>query len=253
MKNKKSIAIIDDEEDARQILSTLIERYCLDYEVCGEAESVETGYDMILQKEPDVILLDISMSDGTGFDLLDKFENILFKVIFTTAHDQFALKAFKYHALDYLLKPIQPDALVKSLTKIKLDNHFELEPKITEWLESFKSGNYNKITLKTMEGLVFITLDDIYHLEGDGSYTTFYLKNNEKHLVSRPLKEFEELLPESNFFRTHQSHIINLHAIKKILREDGGSIQLSDGTNIPLARRRKQELLDKVNQIFPSQ
>lgn len=248
----KRIAIIDDEPDARQALKTMIESLCPDVEVCGEADSVESAYILIRQTQPHGLLLDISMEDGTGFDLLDKFPNPSFQIVFTTAHDEFAIKAFRYHVLDYLLKPINPVDLVQALDKIKELTNEDYPIKIKNLLESTRSGRLNKITLTSMEGMVFVSLDQIVHLQSEGSYTTFFLLNKEKHLISRPIKDFEELLPTDEFFKLHQSHIVNFSHVKKILREDGGYALMENGNKVPIARRRKEEFLNILRRLYPS-
>ena len=244
MKMMKRIAIIDDEPDARQALCTLLNSLCPDVEICGEAHSVESAYVLLRQTQPQGILLDISMEDGTGFDLLDKFSSPPFQVIFTTAHDEFALKAFRYHALDYLLKPINPEALAQAIDRIEPEMPKNFPARISSLLESVRNRQLNRITLTSQEGMIFLEIDQIVHLESEGSYTTFYLMNQEKHLIARPMKDFEDMLPEAVFFRLHQSHIVNLNFVKKVLREDGGYALMADGFKVPIARRRKEEFME---------
>lgn len=246
----KRIAIIDDEQDARQSLRTMIDTLCPNVEVCGDADSVESAYILIRQTQPDGILLDIELEDGTGFDLLDKFPNPSFQVVFTTAYDEFAIKAFRYHVLDYLLKPINPEELVEALDKINEITTEDYPTKIKNLLESTRTGRLNKITLTSLEGMVFVSLDQIVHLQSEGSYTTFYLLHNEKHLISRPIKDFENLLPSNEFFKVHQSHIVNFSHVKKILREDGGFALMENGNKVPIARRRKEEFLGILRRLF---
>ncbi len=246
----KRIAIVDDEQDARQALRTLLETYCPDVEVCGEADSVESAFALIRQTQPDAILLDISMEDGTGFDLLDKFQRTSFQVIFTTAHDEFALKAFRYHALDYLLKPINPVELAQTIDLLKIENQEDYQTRINNLLESARTRQLDKITLTSQEGMVFLNLDQIVRLESDGSYTSFYLPDKERHLIARPMKDFEDLLIGHDFFRIHQSHIVQLSFVKKVLREDGGYALMEDGFKAPIARRRKEEFLEVLKKRF---
>jgi two-component system, LytTR family, response regulator len=246
----KRIAIIDDEFDARQSLRTLITNLCPDVEISGEADGVETAYQLIRQTKPQGILLDISLEDGTGFDLLDKFSNYDFQVIFTTAHDEFAMKAFRYHAMDYLLKPINPVELVQTIDRVSAEPSEDYPTRISNLLESNRTKRLEKIMLTSMEGMLFLRLDQIVRLESDGSYTTFYLLNNEHHLITRPMKDFENLFPEDEFFRLHQSHIVNLSFVKKILREDGGYALMEDGSKVPIARRRKESFLEFMNNKF---
>lgn len=246
----KRIAIIDDEQDARQALRTLLKTYCPEVEVCGEADSVESAEQLLKQIQPHGILLDISLEDGTGFDLLEKFPNAPFQVVFTTAHDEFALKAFRYHALDYLLKPINPLELIQTMTRIKVEVPQNFPERISHLLESERNKRIDRITLTSQEGMVFLRIEDIVRLESDGSYTTFYLLNKEEHLISRPMKDFEDLLADHDFFRLHQSHIVHLPFVKKILREDGGYALMEDGYKVPIARRRKDDFLDLLKKRF---
>lgn len=245
----KRVAIVDDEADARQLLRNMISTLCPDVEICGEADSVDSAYVLIRQTRPHAVLLDISLEEENSFDLLDKFQQPEFQIIFTTAHDEFALKAFRYHALDYLLKPINPVELAQTIDRIipETSNNYTL--RVKNLLESTRSGQLNKITLNSQEGLIFLRLDQIIRIESEGSYSTFHLLNQERHVVSRPMREFEELLPKDLFFKLHQSHLINLSFVKKILREDGGYALMEEGYKIPIARRRKDEFLEAMRQI----
>ncbi len=246
----KRIAIIDDEPDARQALRTLITALCPGIDICGEADSVATAFVLLRQTQPQAILLDISLGDGTGFDLLDKFPQLPFQVIFTTAHDDFALKAFRYHALDYLLKPINPVELVAAIDRVQEVPPTDYPTRINHLLESHRTGQLSKITLTTQHEMVFVNVDQIVHLESDGSYTTFHLLTKERYVISHPLKTFEDMLPITDFFKLHQSHLINLTHVKAVLREDGGYALMKNGYKIPIARRRKDEFLKVLKERF---
>jgi two-component system LytT family response regulator len=246
----KRIAIIDDEPDARQALSTLLTTFCPEVDICGEADSVASAFVLLRQTQPQAILLDISLGDGTGFDLLDKFPQLPFQVIFTTAHDDFALKAFRYHALDYLLKPINPVELAAAIDRVQKAPPADYPTRISHLLESHRTQQLSKITLTTQQEIIFVKIDQIVHLESEGSYTTFHLLNKERHLISHPLKTFEEMLPVADFFKLHQSHLINLSHVKSVLREDGGYVLMEDGNKIPIARRRKEEFLKVLKERF---
>jgi two-component system LytT family response regulator len=246
----KRIAIIDDEPDARQAMRTLLTMLCPEATICGEADSVATAFVLLRQTQPQAILLDISLGDGTGFDLLDKFPQLPFQVIFTTAHDDFALKAFRYHALDYLLKPINPVELAAAIDRIQEAPSPDYPLRINHLLESHRTQQLSKITLNTQQEMVFVNVDQIVHLESEGSYTTFHLLNKERHLISHPLKTFEEMLPVADFFKLHQSHLINLSHVKSVLREDGGYAFMENGYKIPIARRRKEEFLKVIKERF---
>lgn len=245
-----TVVIIDDESKARQALSASITSFCPDIKIIGEADGVHSGLKMLEQVEPDVVFLDIQMNDGTGFDLLDRIPKLKFKVVFATAYDQFALKAFKYHAFDYLVKPIDPDDLQVLCHKLKKVEANQLSPQsISALLETMRSKNIENIALSTSEGIIFLKLKDIIRLESSGNYTIFYTGDKEKVMVSRTLGEFLDILPEDTFFRTHQSHVVNLYQVKKMLREDGGYALMSDGAKVSISRRRKEDFLEKLGKI----
>ena len=237
------VVLIDDEADARYTLRRFLDQLCPDVTVISEAESVEEGIALIHQQQPDLLLLDITMKDGSGFDLLDQFPNPAFQVIFTTGSDDFAIKAFKYNALDYLLKPIDPDELVQAIEKIKNSKAIDFSKKIEGLLTMVNNRQFNKITLSSSEGLIFLQVDHIIHLSSEGNYTTVFTNNNERHIVVKTLKEFEELLPSSFFYRTHQSHLINLNFVKKYMRNDGGYLLMTNGNQVSISRRRKEVVL----------
>ncbi|NNE54550.1 MAG: response regulator transcription factor, partial [Flavobacteriales bacterium] len=215
--------IVDDEEDARGTLRAFISQFCKQVEIVEEADGVNDGYRKILNNDPDLVFLDIQMEDGTGFDLLQKIRNPQFNVIFCTAFDEYAIKAFKYSAIDYLLKPIDPDELIEAVSKVK-KNDDSASARIESLVENAEKKEMDRITLSSQEGLTFVKLENIMRLESDSNYTHFFLKTGEKITVPKSLKEFENLLPTSRFFRTHQSHLVNLAYVKKYMREDGGYV-----------------------------
>jgi two-component system LytT family response regulator len=239
----KKIAIIDDEAYARQFLRTLLGSLCPEVEIVGEADGVADGLHLIRQTCPDAVLLDISMEDGSGFDLLDFFPKLDFKVIFTTAHDEFALRAFHYAAVDYLLKPIQPKDLMRALERVSESPQAVFNEKMKHLLETTRQKLPLNLTLQTQEGLVLIKLEQIIYLESDNAYTTFFLKDGMKVVVSKPIGEFESRLPADSFFRIHQSYLVNLASVRKILKDDKAQVVLENGVQLPLARRRKDDFI----------
>lgn len=251
LEHLKKAVLCDDEPQSRLTLKVFLNDYCPDVEIVGEADGVMTGIQTIRQVRPDVVFLDVEMEDGTGFDLLKKFPNPAFQIIFTTAYNDFALKAFRYNALDYLLKPIDIDELIQAVDKISPG---KLSPSHSEQINALLAANhigrFEKIAVSSNEGLHFLNLKDIVRLESDINYTTFYLASSERITVSKTLKTFEELLPEDEFYRPHQSHIVNLRYIKKVLREDGGYLMMEDGFKVPLSRARKDEFLNLVKDLF---
>jgi two-component system LytT family response regulator len=242
------LVIIDNELDARITLKNLLQDYCPDLEIIGEADDVPTAVALIRNAEPDIVLLDIHLDNATGFDVLDKFSNPTFRVVFITAFDTYALKAFRYYALDYLLKPIDPNLLVKAIDKVKSDLEQKqfFQQKMNYMMEGHRSKSFDKIALPSAEGVSFLAIDDILYLHADGNYCSFFMQNGEKYMVSKPLKYFEEILPQNTFYRLHQSYIINVQFVKKILKEDGGYALLSNGKKIPISRRRKEGLISMM-------
>lgn len=240
--------IIDDEPSARLTLRTFLNQYCPELAIAGEASSVESGKEKISTIQPDLIFLDIAMQDGTGFDLLRQVSHDAFQVVFTTAFDEYAIKAFEYNAIDYLLKPLHPNQLVRVVQKAKNKlNQQGLVQRLSQLLQQINTPQaVRKIALATQEGSVVIALEEICHLQSDGSYTTVYYGNCEKVVVSKLIKDFERLLPQPPFFRTHQSHIVNIHCIRKILKEDGGMVLLKSGEKIPISRRKKDALQQQM-------
>ena len=240
------IVIIDDETDARSSLRSLINTYCPDLKIVGEAHSVSSGVALIRQVQPQLVLLDIKMSDGTGFHLLDKFSQPSFRVIFITAYDDFALKAFKYNAIDYILKPIDTDELIKTIDNASqfIAKDVAYHEQVNNLIENTKQGAFEKLVLPASEGLHFIKLEDIIYLQSEGNYTQFHTQQGEKILVSKTIKSYEEILPPHIFYRIHQSYVINITYVKKYLKEDGGYALLESGVKVPISRRKKEGFLE---------
>ena len=233
--------IIDDEQDARENLRQLLGHYCPSFEVIGEAESVATGVVLLHRQVPHVVFLDIQMQDGTGFELLQAINEPSFRVVFVTAFDQHAIRAFEFNAVDYLLKPIDPARLQKAVERVSSvhtsEGYFQ---RISMLVNNLSGQSPDRIILQTQEGQHYIRLDDIIRLEADKNYTTFHSRNRKSVVVSETMKRYEDVLPSSQFFRTHQSHIVQRDAIKSFIKESGGYIEMTDGTQVPLSRRRKE-------------
>jgi two-component system, LytTR family, response regulator len=234
--------IVDDEESCRETLLSALKKYCPQVHVLGQAKSVKTGLALILEMKPDLVFLDVQMPDGTGFDLLGKIKEINFKTIFATAFDTFAVKAFKFSAIDYLLKPVDPEELVSAVSKLDSGNRLdELNLKLEALLGN--KNNFEKIALPAMDGIRLIRLNDIIRCESDSNYTYFFTTAKEKIVVTRTLKEYEEMLTPMKFFRVHQSHLVNLAHVVKYIKGEGGSVIMDDGSEVEVARRRKEEFL----------
>lgn len=234
--------IVDDEKNGVKVLKKLIKNYCPEIQVIANADNIEDAFKIIQSLQPDLVFLDIEMPNGNGFELLKKFDQINFQIIFTTAFDGYAIKAIKYHAIDYLLKPIDIDELklaVESATKNQKEK--PKENKYLKFVQEQKLQIANKIAVPVKDGMLFITINDIVRIESDGSYSTFYMTDLNKIVVSKNLKEYEDTLPANDFFRTHKSHLINLKYVKKYLLGNGHFVEMNDGSKVEIARRKKDE------------
>ncbi len=236
--------IIDDEMAFINTLEVMLACHT-DFHIVGMARGVEEGLQLIEATEPHVVFLDVEMEDGTGFDLLNKISRIDFKVIFVTAFDHYAIEAFRFSAIDYLLKPIVSDDLAVALDKVRhaLD-HDKMEYQYNVLLDNIYklSKEKRKIVLKEVDTHHIIQLDDILWCQAEGSYTRFFLEGEDPILVSRHLKEFEKMLNNSQFFRVHRSHLVNLNKIKKFEKSDGAILYLEGGYTVPVSVRKKDRL-----------
>jgi two-component system LytT family response regulator len=241
--------LVDDETDSIRVLQKLLETYCPRVTVVGTAEGVETALAVIQATHPDLLFLDIEMTQGNAFDLLNKLRPLSFQVIFVTAFDNYAIRAFKYSAVDYLLKPVDIDELVGAVDRVAERSQ---QKGIIEQMQVFldNMGNYNhaqqKMAVPTVEGLIFINLKEVVRLEAKSSYTQIVLDNGEFITATRTIKDYEDILPESMFCRIHNSHIINLFKIEKYNKGRGGFVTLEDGSTIEVASRRRQEFLRRL-------
>ena len=240
--------IIDDEKSSRDTLCGFVKNYCPDIQVIGESESAEQGIDQIKKLQPDLIFLDIELPLGSGFDLLEACKHANFEVIFTTAHDKYALQAIKVCALDYLLKPISATDLINAVAKISERSHSgSSQPQIGAFVENISNLNkqLSNIVLPTLDGFIVVKISDIIRCEADKNYTFFIFTNNEKVLVSKTLKEFDELLHDMDFIRVHQSHLINASHVQRYINGSGGYVKMSDDSIIEVSRRKKELLMER--------
>lgn len=240
--------LVDDKSTNIKLLETLVRDYCPSLRVVATAKSVEEAYHNILLHLPQVVFLDVEMPGGDGFDLIHKFNPVFFEVIFTTAYSQYAVKAFREQALDYLLKPIEIDALQQAVGKAERQIALkESGNRLLSFLEQHHATPAVKsIALPALDGYLFVDPADIIRCEASGSYTTFYLSDGQKVLVSLRLKVCEQLLPPTRFFRIHHSHIVNLSHIRKYVKGRGGYVQLQDGTALDVAATRRDDFLKIV-------
>lgn len=242
--------IVDDEPMSQDTLRQLLEFCCPQVQIVGEADSAKAAFSIIQEKDPDVVFLDIEMPFGSGFDLLAKFPKIDFEVIFVTAFDQYALKAIKFCALDYLLKPINGQELMEAIKKLEQKQAvFYKKVNIKALLQNLKQPNSssNQIALPTNDGLEFLKVSEIIRCKADGRYSNVFIKDGTKSVVCKNLKEFETLLSDHNFIRVHHSHLVNMSYVKKYSRLDGGYLTMEDGANIPVSRRKKEQFLERFH------
>jgi two-component system LytT family response regulator len=246
------VIIIDDEARTRKSIANILKFSQQDLKLVAEAEDVATGVSAIVEHKPDLILLDINMPDGSGFDLLKKLNDIQFKIIFITAYEEFAVRAFEFSAIDYILKPVDPKKLIDAIDKAyQLVEQESISLKLNALfanLENSVSEN-RKLVLKTAENIYIINTNDIIRCESDGGYTQFYLIDGKKILVSRNLKDYEEMLDGFGFYRIHQSHMINLKYIDHYSKTEGGAVVMKDNSYLPVARRKKESFLKLLEMI----
>ena len=241
--------VIDDIDSIRTKNIDLIKAHCPNIAIIGQANSVKSGFSLIKQIVPDLVFLDVEMPDGTGFDLLQMLNPIQFKVIFITGYEDFAIRAFRFSAIDYLLKPLDPAELVEAVNKAEESLNKEvLELKLNTLFSNLeRPKNLQKLVLKTAEKIYSVNIQDIINCESDKNYTTFYFINAPKLVVSTTLKEYETLLKPFNFFRAHQSHLINMLYFDHFIKTDGGNtIVMKNKNKIPLATRKKEEFLTLI-------
>ena len=246
--------IIDDETNARETIAGIINMFANHISIAGEGINVESGIKVITELKPDIVFLDISMPDGSGFDLLRHFKDCIdFKVIFVTAFEQYAIQAFKFHAFDYILKPVAPNELVAAINSAVNSigkNKNNTNQIMNTFLENLSAANKKKkIVLKTAESIFVINIEDIIRLESDVNYTNIFLLEGRRILVSTTLKDYEEMLCDLGFFRVHKTHLINLEHILQFKKADGGQIKMNDNSLIPVSRRKKEELVALLNRI----
>lgn len=238
--------VIDDIETIRKKNIAIIKANCPSILIIGEAESVESGISIIKQLSPDIVFLDVEMPDGTGFDLLQKMNPINFKVIFITGFEDFAIRAFRFSAIDYLLKPLDADELVDAVKKAEESLSKEVfDMKLNNLFANLeRPKNLQKLVLKTADKIYSVNIQDVVNCESDKNYTTFNFINAPKLIVSTNLKEYEMMLVPHNFFRTHQSHLINMAYFDHFIKTDGGNtVVMKNKATIPLSVRKKEEFL----------
>ncbi len=238
--------IIDDEKMCISTLELTLQVHCPDVIIDATCSSAEEGMKAIERFRPEVVFLDIEMPRMNGFDMLERISPVNFHIVFTTAYNQFAIKAFRYSALNYLLKPIDPDELRETVHRILQVRRAPSKEQFELLLESIRHSEprTQRIALSTGDGLLFVQTSDILYCQSESNYTYVYLVNGDRHLLARPLKEFEDTLSGDRFYRIHNSYLVNLDQIKKFVRGDGGYVIMNDGTQITIARARREEFFN---------
>jgi two-component system LytT family response regulator len=246
------VVIIDDMPAMQQVNSRLLGECFPDVKLVGITDSVEGGVDLIQKEQPNLVLLDIELRDGTGFQLLQKLKPVTFKIVFITAFDNYAIKAFKFSAFDYIVKPVNEiefqQAIQRCIEEIQQNNNSTIQADFL--MDMYRKENQSKkLVLKTFTSLHIVDIGNILYCQCDNSYTTFYLDTDEQIIVSKGIKEYDGLLHDYNFFRPHQSYLVNLNHVKRIDKTDGGLIIMKNKKEIPISFRQKKNLINLLENL----
>jgi two-component system LytT family response regulator len=239
MRNKIQTCIVDDEKDGRDYIALLMENEFPEINIEFQASSVEEAYIYLIKSSPDILFLDVQLGDGTTFDLLSKLNEVHSQIIFITAYENFAIQAIKNGATDYLLKPIKKLDFIIAVNKA-LDQIKKMQPSQPTLLKD------NRIILSTLQGFKIVDISSIIRCEADSNYTTFYLTNKTKIMVSKTLHEFEPILLEQNFFRIHHKHLINIDHLQEYIKGRGGQVVMSDESVLDVSYRKKNDFLSTI-------
>ncbi len=240
--------IVDDEAANRENLAGLLHQYCPQVQVAGEAATNEEAFNLIIRINPELVFLDVRMPGGDIFSMLEKLDEIRFGIIFVTAYDEYAFRAFQFNALDYLLKPVDIYKLIESVNRaVNSINLREENDRLRNLVDNQKRLDQDKrIALPQDDKIDFIPVREIIRCQAESNYTRFYLLNKREILISRTLKDFEAALESCGFIRTHQSHLVNINHIQTLIKRDGGYLKMSDGSPVPVSRSRKDELAKRM-------
>lgn len=242
--------LLDDEKHCREVLTLLLQKHCPQVQLLASFGSGAEAIASMASLQPELVLLDIEMPGMSGFDFLAACPQRHFSVVFTTAYNEYAIQAIRHSALDYLLKPIDKDELIKAVERASMEMAMRPERRIEQLLKSIQpTPDKKRFAVPTMEGLTLINPDEILYVQSDGPYSHFYFTDGRHLLISKTLKEAEETLPSDLFFRIHNSYLVNMQCIQKYLRGEGGEIVLRNGTQLPVSRNRKQEFLSLLERI----
>ena len=237
--------LIDDMPQALQVLRADIADVAPEMEIIGTADSVVSGAKLLMKEQPDLLFLDIQLGDGTGFDILEILPAINFKIIFTTASDEYALRAFRFAAVDYLLKPIDLDELKSAIERAKSQLTTTTSERLDVLKDTFRKPDElpTRMCLHTQDKIEVVDIQDVVRCESSDNYTIFYFENGKKLMVTRTLKTFEKQLEKHQFFRSHQSHLVNLQYLQSFVRTEGGYLLLKNGHQVPVSVRKRAELM----------
>ncbi len=241
-----SAIIVDDEKANRSSLKKLLRENCPMIQVIDEAGSTSEAFHLIRLNSPQLVFLDIELSERSAFDLLNMFDEVNFKIIFVTAHSHYAIKAIKFSAIDFLLKPVEASDLIASTKKAIREINYNHQVQYKGLVENMQSEKVHKLAVPIQNGLVFLSTDEIIRLEADVNYT-YIFSLSEKYTAAKGIKDYEQLLNDYNFFRIHKSHLINLKHVKQFSRTDGYFVQMSDGSNVEISRRKKDEFVEAMS------
>ncbi|MBQ4819869.1 response regulator transcription factor [Aquimarina sp. MMG016] len=245
--------VIDDEKKARQLLRTTLEEYCPTVTTVYEAEDLMSGVEIIKRERPQIVFLDIEMPEHSGLQLLDFLDkdDLTFEIIFTTAYSEYAIEAFQFSAIDYLLKPLRPKQVQLAVEKAeKSIGRNQIHNRLNELSHIFKNNSFHKIALPISDGIFFMELDDIICFQADGMYTKVYTVSKGEILISKPLKHFDTMMQDRpHFYRPHRSFIINMGHIKQYIKKEGSYLIMDNGMTVSISKERKEELLQFIDQI----
>jgi len=244
--------IVDDEQGARESLAKMVEKYCPQIQVLAKANSMKTALQAIELHQPDLVFLDIEMPNGNAFDLLAQIPELNFEIIFTTAYDHYAIKAIKFSAIDYILKPIDHEELMQAVDRLKgkVSQKETIRKKFDALLTNMKTGSVSKrIALPEGDSLIFIELNDVIRCEASGNYSVFHLTDSRRMVSSRHLGDYEEMLEDEDFFRVHRAHLINFKHIKKLVKGEISYLIMNDDAKVEVSRRGKTDILDRISKV----
>ncbi len=244
--------IIEDEPRGRNNLKNLLAKYCPEVEVVGEAASLRESRQLLSEPDlkPDLAFLDISLEDGLVFQLLNDLGPVNFEIIFVTAYDKFAIKACEYSSIGYILKPIDPDALVASVKRALPKKQSRMDSRLQLFNQMYNNPNvFEKLSISAIDGIYFVNIRDIVRFEAEDNYTHIYLKNGEKITASKTIKSYEEMLRSVNFYRVHKRHVINLNYMRKFVKGEGGYLIMEDGMKIEVSRRRRPAFMEQMRKL----